>query len=146
MTIESTGLIRTEGGALMFNLPWPPSMNTYWRSVTIAGRARVLISKDGREYARRVRASLALYGLPKEAAFGDRPVELYIRAHPPDRRKRDLDNLLKPTLDALTGAGLWKDDGQIADLRIVRMFPSEFPRLEILARPVNPPRPMQQSL
>jgi Holliday junction resolvase len=146
VTIETAGVIRADGGALMFSLPWPPSVNHYWRSVTIAGRARMLISRQGRDYARQVRAHLALYGLPKGAAFGSAPIELCIRAHPPDRRKRDLDNLLKPTLDALTSAGLWEDDAQIADLRIVRMFPSEAPRLEVLARAVNPPREMQQSL
>lgn len=39
---------------------------------------------------------------------------------PPDRRKRDLDNLLKSLLDGLEGAGVFKDDAQIDDLQIVR--------------------------
>ena len=34
--------------------------------------------------------------------------------------RRDLDNLLKGLLDALTHAGLWLDDSQVADLRIRR--------------------------
>ena len=38
----------------------------------------------------------------------------------PDNRCRDLDNLLKATLDALTCAGVWDDDSQIHDLRITR--------------------------
>ncbi|MEY4713325.1 MAG: hypothetical protein RIS88_2775 [Pseudomonadota bacterium] len=38
----------------------------------------------------------------------------------PDRRRRDLDNTLKATQDAMTHAGIWDDDSQIDDLRIVR--------------------------
>ena len=38
-----------------------------------------------------------------------------IEAWMPDKRVRDLDNLLKAPLDALTRAGFWVDDSQIAD-------------------------------
>jgi len=40
-------------------------------------------------------------------------------AFPPDRRRRDLDNLLKSVLDALEHAGLYADDSQI-DLLVTR--------------------------
>lgn len=43
-----------------------------------------------------------------------------ITAVQPDRRKRDLDNLAKATLDALTHAEIWRDDSQVDDLRIIR--------------------------
>ena len=35
-------------------LPWPPSVNSYWRSITIQGSSRVLISEKGRAYRQRV--------------------------------------------------------------------------------------------
>ena len=41
-------------------------------------------------------------------------------ACPPDRRARDLDNVLKATLDALTHAGVWLDDSQIDLLSVER--------------------------
>lgn len=40
-------------------------------------------------------------------------------AFPPDRRRRDLDNLQKPVLDVLQHAGVYEDDSQI-DLLITR--------------------------
>ena len=36
----------------------------------------------------------------------------------PDKRRRDIDNLLKPILDALGQYGVYEDDSQIIDLRI----------------------------
>ena len=47
-------------------------------------------------------------------------LEVDIEAHPPDRRKRDLDNLLKPVLDVLQDYGMFADDEQIDVLRIRR--------------------------
>jgi crossover junction endodeoxyribonuclease RusA len=42
--------------------------------------------------------------------------------HAPDRRRRDLDNVLKSTLDSLTHAGVWDDDSQIDQLSVERGF------------------------
>ncbi|WP_394627979.1 RusA family crossover junction endodeoxyribonuclease, partial [Escherichia coli] len=43
-----------------------------------------------------------------------------IIAEPPDKRRRDLDNILKAPLDALTHAGLLIDDEQFDEINIVR--------------------------
>lgn len=48
------------------------------------------------------------------------PVSVDIVAYMPDRRRRDLDNILKSLLDSLTHAGVWDDDDQVHDLRIRR--------------------------
>ena len=45
-------------------------------------------------------------------------VKVTIEAYRPDKRRRDLDNLLKAPLDALTHAGVYQDDELIVDLRI----------------------------
>lgn len=42
----------------------------------------------------------------------------------PDR-KPDIDKLLRSTLDALTDAGVWRDDGQVVDARAVKTYPGE---------------------
>lgn len=95
-------------------LPFPPTVNTYWRHV---GR-RVLISKKGRSYRTQVRLDVLAQALNNYEFKG--PVEVCIVAHPPDKRRRDLDNLPKAILDALEHAGAFEDDNQVARLVIER--------------------------
>ena len=95
-------------------LPWPPSVNRLWRSV----RGRNILSREGREY--RVEALSALFGqgYPRPPLTGRLSVR--IEAFPPDRRRRDLSNLIKAPEDLLTHGGVWLDDSQIDELSIVR--------------------------
>ena len=101
-------------------LPWPPTVNLYWRHKVTGRLATVYISAEGKAYRQ------AVNDLVMEAAMVQRylkavgPVRVVIEAFPPDRRKRDLDNILKSLLDALTHAGVWEDDSQIQDLRIYK--------------------------
>lgn len=99
-------------------LPYPPSLNTYWRSV----RGRVLISAKGRSYRTQVAQTVMVARQSGDVSAWPILQRLAVRidAAPPDRRKRDLDNITKALLDALTHAGVWLDDSQIDDLRIVR--------------------------
>ena len=98
-------------------LPWPPSVNHYYRHVG----SRVLISKEGRAYRERIRAIAVVRHWP---CFADR-IEVLIDAYPPDKRKRDLDNLLKPLLDALQHARLYVNDCLIDRLSIRRGKPAK---------------------
>lgn len=97
-------------------LPWPPSMNHYWRT----WQGRMLISREGRAYREEVCALLAGGGFGKPPP-GAR-IALCMDAFPPDRRRRDLDNLQKGVLDSLEHAGLYADDSQI-DLLATRRCP-----------------------
>ena len=97
-------------------LPWPPSENHYRRNVTVNGSSRTLISKRGREFQALVCDRVRQQGSPK---IGGR-LAVCIYAMPPDRRRRDLDNVLKATLDSLQRAHVIRDDGDIDDLRIYR--------------------------
>lgn len=94
-------------------LPFPPTVNTYWRHVG----PRTLISRKGREYRRAICGLLAGGG-PRKPPAGGR-IALSMDAFPPDRRRRDLDNLPKAVLDSLAHAGVYEDDSQI-DLLIIR--------------------------
>lgn len=93
---------------LTIPLPWPPSVNHYWRHVG----AKILISKPGRQYRIRVRT------LTAGVSTIQGPVRIDVAAHAPDRRRRDLDNLTKSLFDSLQAAGVLVDDCQVKDFRI----------------------------
>lgn len=106
---------------MLFTLPWPPSVNHYWRHVMIQGRPRVLISAEGRTYRKAVAERMEVI----KSGFSDLPLQgklnLEVRLHPPDRMRRDIDNFGgKALLDALQEAGLYENDNQIDRLLIER--------------------------
>lgn len=55
-----------------------------------------------------------------------------ILAFPPDRRRRDLDNILKATLDSLTHAAVIEDDCQFDRISIERRSLVQGGKLEIM--------------
>tara|TARA_Y100000034_G_scaffold125065_1_gene174149 strand:+ start:871 stop:1110 length:240 start_codon:yes stop_codon:yes gene_type:complete len=50
----------------------------------------------------------------------DQRLKLEVLAMPKDKRRRDLDNLLKILCDALESAGVFKNDSQIDEIIIKR--------------------------
>lgn len=101
-------------------LPWPPTVNTYWRHKVTGRLATVYVSAVGKIY-RKVANELVMEAAMKQSYLKQAgPLRVVIEAFPPDRRKRDLDNVLKGLLDSLTHAGVWEDDSQIEDLRIYK--------------------------
>ncbi len=114
--------------SLRFVLPHPPSVNHYWRRVG----QRTLISREGRRFRREVCAILA--GEKTEPLTGR--LEVVIEICPPDRRRRDLDNVQKALLDALEHGGAYEDDSQIDRIVIERgeVVPSGRSSVEIRER------------
>lgn len=105
--------------SLTMTLPYPPSLNTYYRMVN----GRILISAPGRLYRKTVQSTMWGSRSLKEIVEScplDGDISMGILSYPPDNRKRDLDNVLKSLLDALQHAGIYKDDNQIAKLSIER--------------------------
>ncbi|MEY4234830.1 MAG: hypothetical protein RLZZ454_88 [Pseudomonadota bacterium] len=96
---------------MILTLPWPPTVNTYWRQY----QGRVLLSAKGREYRKAVADQVLIQGAAKHITHA---VRVNIEAYRPDRRRRDLDNLLKAVLDSMVHAGVMDDDALIEDLRI----------------------------
>lgn len=98
-------------GEIEITLPWPPTVNTYWRVF----KQRAILSEAGRQYRDAVAEQVLLQRVARRIV---RPMRVEIEAYRPDRRRRDLDNLLKAVLDGLAHAGVYEDDSQIVDLRI----------------------------
>lgn len=109
----------------MLTIPFPPSVNRLWRQF----KGRTIVSKVGREY----RKSVAFACLDSQwPEIPEADVSVVIRAFMPDARRRDLDNLLKASLDGLTLAGIWQDDSQIKKLTIEHCgIDRDNPRLEV---------------
>ncbi len=102
-------------------LPFPPSVNHYWRTVSRPSkggkrRPTVLVSDEGKAYQKAVFYTL----IGDRNCVGDGRVALYIGLQMPDNRRRDCDNYLKSLLDSLTYARVWNDDSQVDLLLIER--------------------------
>lgn len=95
------------------NLDWPPTVNHYY---TVA-RGRKILSQRGRDYKKAQGWQMIAQTIAKHMSG---KFKVHITANPPDRRRRDLDNLLKPILDCLTEYGAITDDSDIDELLIRR--------------------------
>ena len=97
---------------IKLELPYPPSVNHYWGQ---AGKNK-FIGKKGKEF----RISVAEACLDAGVVALEGRLSMHVSLYPPDRRKRDVDNVLKPLLDAMEHAGCFDNDNQIDELHIIR--------------------------
>lgn len=95
---------------IVLTLPLPNSANTHWRH----GRGITYLSKEGRAYRDTVKTLL-----PNSKPTLDR-LEVSIDIYPRDKRAIDLDNRIKPLLDALEHANVFENDSQIDRLIVSR--------------------------
>jgi len=87
-----------------------------WLDVTDE-QARRILTKNARQY----RAdALAAIQEQRPKRLGEARLKATLTLHPPTLAKRDLANFEKAPIDALVFAGVFTDDSQIDDLRIVR--------------------------
>ena len=98
---------------IVLNLPFPPSVNTYYRR----GAHTTYMSKGGRDYKKAVAEYIAESNTPK---LGAARMSLEIVLWPKDKRKYDIDNRIKALLDSLQDAGVFDDDEQIDQINIYR--------------------------
>ena len=96
-----------------FSLPFPPTINNYY-SRSYNG---VYINKRGKHYT-----DLVLWTMRDKIgfSFGDARISMTIDLYAPDNRRRDLDNILKCTLDVMQKLFVYKDDSQIDELIVRR--------------------------
>ena len=98
---------------IKITLPYPPSVNHYWGQLG----SKKFLGKKGKEFREAV--ILSVYNARKVGLNGRLHIEVYL--YPPDKRKRDIDNVLKSLLDALEHAHVYENDSQIDWLCVTRM-------------------------
>ena len=116
-----------------FQLPFPPSMNTYWRNF----RGRTVISKAGRQFREDVIQYVIDNNIPK---FGDKKLKITLILRPRDKRKIDIDNRIKAVLDALEHAGVFDDDFQVDHIEMIRGEPLKGGLLHVCIEEIENPR------
>lgn len=101
-------------------IPYPPSVNHYWGRRGIkkgkAFMAMQYLTAKAKTFRAEIVAAIAECGMQRELGA----LHLMIDQRPPDRRKRDIDNIVKPIMDALEHAGAYENDNQVARLSVVR--------------------------
>jgi len=98
---------------LELHLPYPPSVNTLWRR----RGSRYYLSKRGKLFREAVR--IAVLSMHCPTFTGEVAVEIDVA--PPDRMRRDIDNIIKIILDSLQLAKVYHDDSQVASLSVKRV-------------------------
>ena len=97
---------------LRFELPYPPSINHYY----VHSARGVTLGAKGQSYRRD-----AVFLLHKfRGSCKDKKIAVTINVFPPDKRKRDIDNILKCLLDAMEYANVYENDNQIDMLTVIR--------------------------
>lgn len=94
--------IRRAPLAVEINVPFPPSANRLWR------RSGKTIHK-ATKYTKWLRDA-GFIALSQKPGGIIGPYKISIQAARPDKRRRDLDNLLKPISDLLVSVGVVADD------------------------------------
>ena len=109
---------------ISFSMDYPPSVNHYY----VRTKNGMAIGKQGKLYRR-----VAVYKLLpfRHHYTKDKRVAIVINVYPPDKRKRDLDNILKCCLDSLQHAAIFEDDNQIDLLTVIRREPIQGGSLSI---------------
>lgn len=98
-------------------LPYPPTVNRYWKTSVRRGKVHKCIGEKGKQFAEQV--FWLVRGMKADKKLEGR-LNVEVQVYVPDNKRRDIDNLCKSLLDALQKAGVYKDDEQIDKLSIVR--------------------------
>lgn len=106
---------------MRLTLPYPPSVNTYWRQVN----NRIYTTHEAKKYKQTVAKQCTIEGhVPLDGS-----VAVDIKVFRPAKRG-DLDNTLKVSLDSLKGF-CFHDDKQIVKIVAERYDDKDNPRIEI---------------
>lgn len=112
-------------GLLKLKLPIPPTINHYY----FRTKRGMIIGKRGKEFRRITQEEMQIFYPRHEEITG--PVSVKVFFTPPDRRRRDLDNLGKCLWDSLEKAGVYKDDSQIMEIYMLKKAPEKPGYIEV---------------
>lgn len=94
-------------------LPYPPSINHYFGQ---KGHMRFLTQK-AKAFRKEVKEEVEYREAANNLSFD---LRLTVKLYPPDKRKRDIDNTLKPLLDALEHADVYTNDVHVVELHVTK--------------------------
>jgi Holliday junction resolvase RusA-like endonuclease len=97
---------------ITLTLPFPPSINGAYRNVPKIGRVKTKAYKVWE-----VEASISAK-MQAGTAKVDGPYAFHMRADRPDRRRRDLSNLIKVTEDLVVRLGFVEDDSYCQRIKV----------------------------
>ena len=111
-----------------FTMPWPPSVNGYWR----AFKGRQIISKRGRDYRKQAVDRMKELNLNGEMLKSNLSVSLVL--NPPTLRRYDIDNFNKGLFDSMSEAKFWEDDEQVHRLTIRKGVKTKGGNVEVIVK------------
>ena len=107
-----------------FILPFPPSINQYWRHIPMKTKSctivRSMLSARARSFRNGALAAIKQQTPTPRPDLIDYPVRVTLEYHPKTARKYDVDNFSKGVLDALTHARIWDDDYLVNELILIK--------------------------
>lgn len=102
-----------------FDMELPPSNNNFYT----VSRGRKILSAAARMWRDSVVPKICRdLAMQQEWVPICSPEQCMVTIHftPPDRRRRDIDGVIKHALDAMTRAGVYEDDSLVSRLYVVR--------------------------
>ena len=108
-------------------LPYPPTVNHMYRRA----RGHLALTPEALAFRHAVRMIAMVQGVQPVTG----PVAVFLDVYRP-RRRGDLDNILKATLDALNGIA-YRDDDQVEQITAQRYDDKRAPRIEVSVVPLT---------
>lgn len=106
------GLVPPRDAVRAYTLPWPPSVNDYWKPV----HSRLILTDRARDYRGAVAHAVVARERRIPMPWSGKLVVTMDLVPPDDARLHDIDNTLKALFDSLTKARVWEDDSQVKRL------------------------------
>lgn len=123
--------------SLRFTLPWAPSLNHAYPSVTDkAGKTRRVKSKALLAYREACGTHVLASSIPRFQFLNGERLAIWIFCRPPTSRPFDLDNRIKAVLDVLQYCGVIGNDGQVDEIHVERGALDE-PRGHLIVQVAN---------